>query len=175
MTTNHLQKRITRHNRRRSSGGYTLVEMLMYVGIVVLVLVLVVSSLLAISRVYSQYRALNEVNQSSTVALDRLVFDLRHAQNIDELASEFATTSGHLVITDQNGDTVEYYRDGAKMMRSTASNAISLLDEDVSVEALEFRHITVTEGEGVRVRLRVTSETSSTFIDRTFYTTASLR
>ena len=80
------------------TGGYSLIEMLIYTTIVALLAVSVVESFLPLSRLYANLALSAKLNASGTLALERIVREVRRASDIAP-GSTLGISPGALVLT----------------------------------------------------------------------------
>src|SRR4051812_43277825 len=97
------------HNNLRSkkmSRGTSLLEMLVYVGILVIIVSAVGSTVLALSRVYRSIVSEQQIEEGGQTALERILRETRDASSIDAANSTFASTTGKLTLntTDDSGN-----------------------------------------------------------------------
>src|SRR6476659_1221258 len=93
--------------RPTARRGITMVELLFYIGILVLLLGVTVGTLISLSSVYRNLQALEAVNESSQSSLDRIVREARSATSVDTVKSTLGSSPGDLFLNtlDQNGAT----------------------------------------------------------------------
>ncbi len=95
-----LQSRMNNifHNTKSPKAGFTLVELILYVGILVILLGASVLSALSAANTRVKALARHEVNYSTQFAQDVLSHTIRRAQSIDSGASTFDNASSVLVL-----------------------------------------------------------------------------
>lgn len=86
------------HNKKSRKAGFTLVELILYVGILVILLGASVLSALSAANTRVKALARHEVNYSTQFAQDVLSQTIRRAQSIDAGASTFGNASSVLVL-----------------------------------------------------------------------------
>lgn len=93
--------------------GFTLVEMIVYIAIFSILSLSAVNGTLQTMKAFYSMRAAQNVNQSATTALDRMVFEIRNAYDIDRENSTLGTSPGRLMLlvkdASGNSNTVEFY------------------------------------------------------------------
>lgn len=162
-------------------AGFTLIELLVYTGILILIVAVVGSTLLALSRSYGAIISEQRVDQAAQDAMDRMVREIRRASSINAAASTFNATSSVLSLnstdTSGNAETVKLYLVGTStihlMLNGTDSGPLN--PSGATVSALVFRSITTAESSAVKIEMTVSSGTSTSYRSRNFYETAALR
>lgn len=117
-----------------SQRGFTLVESLVYVAIVVVVVAASVSVLLSLGGIVQQYQAEQALLRSNTSVLERVVMDIRAAESVHTAASTFDDPAGVLVLTLPSGQVTYQVIDGV-VARQSASGTEELHGTGVSIEA----------------------------------------
>lgn len=168
------------HCPRVRQRGVSLIEMLVYTGILILIATAVSSTILALSRVYRSIAAEQRVEEAAMVALERMVRETRRADSIDEAQSIFDTSSGQLTIHTTDGDSTPL-----SMQFFLTGGGIHIKEGDVDIGPLTpastrttkllFRSITTPQSKAVKIEMTVESGTSTSYRSKSFYGTAILR
>lgn len=161
---------------QKNSRGFSLVETIIYLGLLVLVMVGIVNLLLLMSRTARYLETAQHVQTSATVALDRMVRDIRNAQSVDVAQSTLGTNPGVLTLNTTTvagvAQTLQFYvLNGAVRVKQDGVDLGPLTLSDVTVSSLVFNHITTSVSRGVKVSLSLSSGAQSA----SFYSTAVLR
>src|SRR3989344_4335098 len=82
--------------KRESPGGYSLIETLIYIFILVIIIMAVIGLVIAMIRAIDTFRVEREINHGAQVALERIVREIRSADSIDLAGSVFNTNPGQL-------------------------------------------------------------------------------
>jgi type II secretory pathway pseudopilin PulG len=166
---------MTKHTK---SSGFTLVEILVYTGIIAIVFVLVLTGIINLWRASETVRVARDLNLSAASAMESMTREIHQATSVLAASSTFGTTPGVLVLaTDSASTTGGYYRffvSGSKLYLTGGATTQQLTSGNVSVTSLTFWNATSTNSEAVRVRM-VVSSTRPTTTTRTIYGTAVLR
>ena len=81
-------------------AGFTIVEFLVYLAILVLVMASSVSFLFSLSGIVTQYRLETELYRGGTAAIEQIVLALRQAESFDTGSSvTYPSTSGVLSVS----------------------------------------------------------------------------
>src|SRR4051812_21674584 len=93
-------------------SGFSMVETLVYLALLVLILGAVVASITSIARSYRTLKVIKNVETAGVFVMERMTRDIREAQSLDTVNSVFGTSTGKLVLgaTDSFGfaTTVEF-------------------------------------------------------------------
>jgi|SRR3989338_516846 len=159
--------------------GFSLVEAIIYIGLLVLILVAVINMMLLMSRSYNFLKASRHMQISAITALDRMVREIRNAQSIDIGQSAFGTDVGVLTLNTTTvagvSQTIQFYLDGAVRLKLDGVDIGPMTLPDVTVMGLTFRQITTGISQAVKIELSLlTGVLPSTRLSN-FYGTAILR
>lgn len=129
----------------KSEKGFSLIEMLIYTAILVAVLIVVGFGLLMMTKTFGDIRLLNKINNSAEIAMERMIREIRLANDIDA-SSIFDVHPGQLKLktVDSSGNptTITFYlSEGKLMVQEEGSAGESLTSPRVSVERLVFYQI----------------------------------
>jgi type II secretory pathway pseudopilin PulG len=164
----------------RRNQGYSIVEILIYLAIFTILSVLVINSFITVTRSFSTTRTNRDLLESGSGAMDRISREIRQAKSVDVPNSTFGTSPGVLSLssTDSGGtaETVKFIvESGALNVYINGTLVGNLIDSNISVYSLIFRHITTTEGEGVKIELTLQDTPGPTPKLEKFYDTILLR
>lgn len=141
-----------------TTKGFTLVEMMIYITILLIVATASVSFLVSLNRFITQYRIETALYRSGTSVLEQVLVGIRQADSFDSLNSIVENSSaGALAVTNDVADT-EFVLDGGSLkLFVDGVDYGSLTSESVTVSDFTvFRHQTAV-GDLVRVRLGLTA------------------
>lgn len=147
------------HTKRPGmSGGYSLIETVMYIALFVLLASVLVGTLFGMTSAYREIRVNDDLLDSSSVAMERMTREIRDAVSIDTGASTFGATPGTLTLNSLDGSgapkTVEFNVAGSgalDILDSTDGTARDLTGGHVVVTSLVFRNVTTAIGSAVKV------------------------
>lgn len=155
-----------------SKRGYTLVEMLFYIGIFAIISVFIVNALITTSRAFANARATRALNTSAEAAMERMTREIRLADSIDA-TSVFNATPGTLKLASidaitGNPQTMTFSLASGKVELQKSSGALQdLTSSSVSVSSLIFRQIVGSSSPAVKIEMTINGTN--------FYDTALLR
>ena len=97
----------------RFRGGFTIIEITVYVGLFSLLSVIIINTMWSTIRISNELRVSRDINDSAVVVMERLTRDIRNATQIDLAYSTFASSPGRLTLQTVTASgtamTVEYF------------------------------------------------------------------
>lgn len=155
----------------QTSRGFTLVEMIVYIAILMLVALGVVAALLSLDDLLAKYRAEQLVFRSSTTVIERVLHDIRKA---DTVTAADSNNPGTLTLSD-DGDSASYsLSSGAVRLAQNGSDVGALTENGVTVSELRFYDYASTT-EFVRMQMTLSATVGESTVTRTFNAGATLR
>jgi type II secretory pathway pseudopilin PulG len=173
----------------KNKKGFSLIELIMYVGVIVFIGSIIVSFVPNVIRTSSYLNARGEVLNSTRVALDTIAQEIKHSYSVYPNTSVFDSSSGQLSLEKRQGDIpsgetstfVDFYIDDGRLyIKREDSPAQLIFSEKIFIDDLEFNYLNSSDSyPAVRVSITAHYDTSSTELqDRssiTLASTASLR
>lgn len=123
----------------KKNSGFTLVEILMYMGILTFLLLILTQILTSILGVQLESEATSSVQQDGRFILSRLVHDINHAENIAVPATPSAQTSALELII--NGSSNIYSLSGENFVIANSFGSNNLNSYGTTVSNLSFRRL----------------------------------
>ena len=161
--------------KKENTKGFSLIEMVVYVSILAIVFVVVINTLLIISRSYSSIKVSLDINNSATVSVERIIGEIRKANSVNLIQSTFDSNPGRLVLntTDDAGALliVDFYLENNTLKLKEGGLFSGDLTSDVDVTNLVFRRITNETSEAVKIEMELSNGNKN----KVFYNTAVLR
>ncbi|TSC67795.1 MAG: Uncharacterized protein G01um101472_304 [Parcubacteria group bacterium Gr01-1014_72] len=160
--------------------GFSLIEIIVYVSLLSLLFIVVVSTLLAMTRSFATIRTTQHIQSAALFSLDRMVREIRDGASVNTAQSVLGSHPGVLYLNTTDAAsaarTVEFFVSGTTLtLRENGVIAGPLTPEDARVVNLVFRRIDTPHSEGVKIELVIEAGTGSTLRSETFYTTAVMR
>ncbi len=164
--------------------GFNLIEMVIYIAILSVVSIFVVDSLFKILEAFYRYRVSSSINTSAAVAMERMVREIRLADDIVVGSSVFDANPGHLFLNTidpvtETATTIEFFASGNELMVKKGSGAaVALTHPDLELENLIFRQIatfTNMYSKAVKIELELMAGRGRYQKTINFYDTAVLR
>ena len=155
------------------SRGYTLVELLFYIAFFSILSIVVIQSLVTMTRSFKETSIQAELVQSGTI-IERISREIRQAYDISSIS---ATNLG-LASTDSAGanKTVEFLLSGTSLQLLENSVLTGNLNTPtIVVTDLSFTQITTLKGKAVKIALSFRSSNDALNRVQTFYDTVVLR
>lgn len=121
------------------SKGFTLVEIIMYMGILTFLLLILTQLLSQVLSVHLESEVTSQVQQDSRFILTRLAHDINRAENIILPATPSATTSSLQVVID--GVSNSYSLSGGNLLITNNLGSDNLNSYGTTVSNLSFRRL----------------------------------
>lgn len=173
---------LSKHRRfsRSKVEGFSLVEMLIYIAILVLMLSVIMNVIVSTVQSGRIIKALRNVENSAIISLERLVRETRQAESVNLATSVFGSSPGRLVLegVDAGGGprTVEFYLSSDRLLfKENGIDLGALTQADARVSNLVFKRFTGPNSEGIRTEITIESGTSTNFRSNNFYFSTVLR
>lgn len=161
--------------KKQRACGFTLVEMLVYVSVLVIVSTAAVSFLIALSGQVAQQRAHALVDHAAQTAFERMTQDIRGADAVDTTYSTLTSTPGVLTLISGATTTKYTLQSGTLDVARNSGSAIPLTDGTVTVNSLRFFEYSNSNTDLVRVVISLSATVHNVTVTRTFTTSATLR
>ncbi|MDO8500143.1 MAG: hypothetical protein Q7S66_05855 [bacterium] len=184
-------KRETRRQKQTScfrfyasgSTGFTILELIIYISVLIAVSVVSIDSLLRVQAVFVRARLIQSINTSGELISQKILREVRLANDISTASSIFDANPGVLVI-----DTVMSSSDptpavatislvsGVLQFQRAGQPAEILSSPDVTVTNLIFRNITQSSvSKAVRVEFALEIQKGRSIVTSNFYGTSLLK
>jgi type II secretory pathway pseudopilin PulG len=172
-----MKKFKLKNKELRVSGGFTLVELLLYLGIFTIFLTVTLQMFSSIFEIQVESEAVSSVNSDGRYIVQRFSYDINRASEI-LTPSEFGTTSATLILV-IDGQNYIYSLDSGNLILENQS--LTTFDQLNSTESavLDLSFIKLDGGgkDAVQMTFSLTSEIKRKGVDeiKTFKTSAGLR
>lgn len=165
----------TQRRGRGTDKGFSLVEVLVYIAVMVLVSVTGVLTYLSLDTMLVRNATERAVSHAAQVALERISREIRSASSVNAAQSSFGASPS--VLTLNAGATTTKFAVVADALVLTVNGTEigPLTGENVAVEDFMVNFYSGTTTDMVRVALTVSAETKAASTTRTYYTSAVLR
>jgi prepilin-type N-terminal cleavage/methylation domain-containing protein len=164
----------------KSSRGFTLIEMLVYIAIFTVLSILAIQAMSLMTRAFTDLRVSRDLNSSGSALFERMSRDIRGAYDIDEAQSTLASSPGRLTLNTKDAlgvnTTVEFYVEGGvvKIKEGGVAQGV-IMTTSTSIDNFVVRKISGTNTDAVKVEATITASRGGITKTRNFYTTATLR
>ncbi len=169
-----------RAKARYSCAGFSLVETIIYIGLLILIIVAVVNMLIGMSKAYGFMRLSTQIQTSAIDSLDRVVREIRNAKSVDTAGSTLGTSPGVLTLnsTDDTGSAVTYQflvSGGVLRIKQNGVDQGPLTLPNVTVSNLVFQRMATGVSQAVKIEMTLVAGSGSMTRTAKFYGTAILR
>ncbi len=171
----------TRQNfLRKNLGGFTLVEMIIYIAFFAVLSVLAINSTLIVMKSFYSIRLSQNINQSATVGLERMSREIRNAYGIDTVNSVFIANLGRLTLNTKDSSgadtTIEFYVSNNQLrIKEGGVDKGSLMTKNAVLTNLVFRQISNPNSRAVKIEMTIRDTRGTLQKDVVFYNTIILR
>lgn len=164
-----------------ASRGFTLVEMIIYIAFFAMLSILAIEGTIVVMKSFYTLRLNQSVNESATVAMERMSREIRNAYDVDTAQSTLGTNPGRLTLKTKDSfganTTIEFYVDGANQLNLKVGGIDngSLLTKTVTLTNLVFRSITTPNSKAIKIEATLRDSRSTSAQTSKFYDTIVLR
>lgn len=168
------------NNLSGQKRGFSLLELLVYIGVLAFISVTVISSLFVTIRAFSDIRVSRDIHNAAVVSFGRMSYEIRTAYNIDIGASTFGSSPGVLSLytTDisETNTIVEFsVATSSILIKEAGVEAGLLTPPNITVDSLIFELIDTTNSQAVKIDLTLTGTRGNITKTKRFYNTIILR
>lgn len=150
--------------------------MLVYIAIFTVVTTAATTFLLSLNEFIGQYKIETALYRSGTNAMEQILLGIRQADQVDLLNTTLETPSaGKLTVEHGASSTAIALNGGTLELTVDGEDLGSLLSDAVTVNEFTVYHDTLSQGELVRVKLRLTATVNSLTKTITLYGGAVVR
>ena len=157
------------------SHGFSLIEVLVYLALLVVIAVIVVETFLSLRNVFAQARAHHLVTAAAEASLERMVFEIEDAAEVVVLDSVFGSHPGSLTVSNDGVTRAFYINSGQLRVKENGVDAGPLTPSAVTVENLIFTRYVNAHTEAVRISLTLHVEGEPVSLTKSFRTMSVLR
>lgn len=129
---------------RNVHGGFTLIELMIYVAITAMVVVALTYVMIAILASRSTTQNVSELQHNLRFTADKIVERVLAAQDIDRVRSRFGRDEGTLVLTMENAaltPLVFFLMEGQVMQRQGEGDPEPLTSPDIVISRFRFKDL----------------------------------
>lgn len=166
--------------KRLKQQGFSLLEMLIYIAILVLMLAVIMNIIVSLLRSERVIKALRNVESSAALSLERIGRETRQAETINLAGSVLGSSPGELVLSgsDESGNprTVRFHlASGVLMFSENGVDVGALTQAEARISNLVFYLFSGSNSQGIRTEITIESGTSTHYRSENFYSSALLR
>ena len=160
--------------------GFSVIELLVYIGILTMALVVIVISVSSFGDVYNRIKGRQALIRSGSYAVERMIREIRSAESVTVGASTLGSHPGRLTLSiplsGGSFKTSEFALSGGSIVLTENSVVTgSLTQSDITVSELVFTRIQTDVSEAVKLDLTLSQDMAGTVITSSFHGTAVLR
>lgn len=145
---------------KKNNSGFTIVELLMFMGLITILLGLLTSIFLTAIDVQLSSQATSSVEQDGQYLLTRLTYDIHRAASV--VSPALGETADSLALT-VDGDTYTYALAGGRLQLTSAAGTHALTNIDTSLSGLQFTRVGSASGKHtLQIQFTVTGTGTST-------------
>lgn len=178
----HLLSQINTRQVQKDQKGFTLVELLIYVGLCALLLVGIVNAMLILTDAYRTVSNARKVERSAITLMDRIIREARRSTGISAGSFDVPNGSVTLEAGSSTSEFITFDLQNGRAMVTEDNDTSPLTDSDVTVESMVFSRYPLynvqfaTSSVLLKVDFTLTSgSTSHAITARSFYGSAILR
>lgn len=160
---------------QQRNRGFTLIEVLVYLAVLVTVSVVVVVTFISLKDVFERNRVDRAMGSAAYAILDRVIHEAQAGTSIDVLASTLNATSSMLVILDEATTTTFAMSGGVVGVTKNGVDEGPLNPSEISVTMFRASRFANAFSEGVRVELWLSSSSTVASTTKKFYGVGVLR
>jgi type II secretory pathway pseudopilin PulG len=164
-------------HRTKLQKGFSLVEMIVYISILILIVGVLLSSLQAIVTTYRHIKVVRTIESSALTTLERITREIKNGTSV---TGTFGNSSSSMTITGKDtlgNDKTTYIYKQNNIIYLT-ENSVSkgqLTSSSTQVTNFTLRLIDQTYSDAVKIELTVQAGSGDYQREETFYSTAILR
>jgi|GEM_PF-2563998 len=159
------------------TGGYSLMELLVYIALFALISLVLINALITVMRTYASAVRYRTLQNNGSLVMERITRELR--EGTTATTSVCATTPGTASIASTDTANVAHTNtfsvsNGIIQLATDGGAATNLSTSEVTVTSLTFCPITIGTGAAVKTKLVLTTTGTAPY-SATFYSTIVLR
>ena len=165
---------------KNSAKGFSFMEMVIYVTILVFIVVVLISTMLVISKTYKKVSVGRTIETSAVLALDRTTREIKNSNSIDATGSVFDSNPGSITLSGLTATgsprTVKIYAENniLKIMENGTYRG-QLTASNTSVTNFVLKKIDHDSSDAVKIEMTIQSGTGEYQKSENFYATAILK
>jgi type II secretory pathway component PulJ len=168
---------------KRTAQGFTLIEMIVYTGLLVILGLAISGFMFHLTRLNARAGATTQALSDARQVLAVITHEIRHAASVYEPTSTFNSHPGQLSLQTVRHAPVGhsmtyvdmYVDEGGVYVKREGSDAQRITSPKTRVTDLVFTYLNADEGGAVRIAITVEPDREISHSTVTLYATASLR
>lgn len=143
--------------------GFTLIELLVYISSLLVLGTVLMFMIVQFYGIYKEIVAIPRADRTGLLIVDRITKEIRSANQIDMLESQFNTTNGVLDLDVVDGaTTIEkkfFVENGIAKYQEDSETPLNLSSKDFTVSNFNFSLVQTPISEGVRFTMELQFQT----------------
>lgn len=179
-----MNKSLQIKNKKIFKQGFSIVEIIIYFGLLAVISTLVIGNIIALFKNYNIARSNQEIEYNAINILDKLTRDTRDAENINISDSSFSVAQGTISLkissstNEISSSTVRFYLNNGKLKyMKDGVDFGNISTGSVNVSNFRIFYINSSSTEAIKVELTIDTipHLNQNSISKNFYTTIQLR
>ena len=143
----------------KENGGFTLLEILVYIAILSLVLLLICSFIFWMNQSNAKTKAKREALESSRRALEIMTYEIKAAKSVYTPTTSLNQLSLEIykyLPNDEDDSFIDFFLCGSRIcLKKEAQNPIFLTSDTVEVKLLEFSQVSTNGSPSIKISLTI--------------------
>lgn len=139
--------------------GFTLIEVVVYIGVLGIILIAIFSLLIASNRSNIKARAMRETSEDAKRAMDVMVREIKEAGSVyapitDNYPNQLSLETTNYLPTGEEATYIDFFLCGTSLcFKKESQNPFAITKENVEVNSLVFTRIVSGDSESVQIEL----------------------
>ncbi len=165
---------------KMKTQGFSLVEVIFYVFLLSVILASLSSTIILLLRSYEDLKVSRRMQGSASISMDRLIKEIRQAEDFDISESVFGANPGRLLLTGTLSDgspySVDFYVEGGMLkIKENGVYSGNLTSSSTAVNNLIFRNIATGASKAIKVEMSLSENWRGISRESKYYSTAIMR
>jgi type II secretory pathway pseudopilin PulG len=139
--------------------GFTLIETLVYIGVLTIIVGVVFSFLIWSVRSSTKIKVMREVSDNARRAMEIMVYEIKEARNIytpTTTSTQLSLKTLYYLPTGEDTTYIDFYICGTQLcLKKESQNPITLTSDNVEVSNLVFSRIVTGQIPSVQIELEI--------------------
>ena len=162
-----------KNNKTFKNKGYSIVEILFYIAIFSAFGIILINSLVTMTKSFKQTRISWELSQSSAI-IEKISREIKQAHSVNYISTSDLILGSK--DTEGNDKTVQFTLSGSNIIFLENGTLIGNLNTpNISIQSLNFEKVTTAKGSAVKFLVTIKSNNDPSSRNEDFYNTLVLR
>jgi len=154
-----LGKKFSQTKTTKSGTGFTLIESLVYIGVLAIIVMAIFSFLVWAIRSSSKVKVMKEASDNARRAMEIMVYEIKEARNIytpTSTSTQLSLETLHYLPGGENTTYIDFYLCGPQLcLRKESQDPITLTSDKVEVTNLVFTQVVTGQIPSVQIELKI--------------------